>query len=386
MQLLNSTFPLREESPLSVAVTAALPTIDDTQELPVKLIHIDEIRKVAVKPLPVPHHPLLSDTDRVLMSRWSAIIKSSLAKGIGAIFELGDNLVAAKKAVGHGLFLVILKELVRFCPRQAQKYMRIASKRVIRNSNYAAVIPHTVSVLYPLSGLDDLTLVQGFERAKQRIKHGEKFNVDRLDSWYSLIPDLGQPKAEVKGMAKNSIRKGVQSAEEVKTLSTPAIVDLAHSEAQPNKANSMAGEGHHEPGSESVAQVTANAETPTPSDPVRATDSPIAQDRPTEAPDAEDTATSQNGLAIQAPSSHEPSTDKEAIQDQEAQIAANDDGNVVRISPPPQASTLTAEENAIAQHLVKAWNSSMNHAWLKSPKAVRLAFIAWLSKAEVVAA
>jgi hypothetical protein len=63
-----------------------------------------------------------------------------------AVVETGQLLITLKAAVGHGNFIALVKEELPFCPRTAQKLMRIA--RDVRIAKLLPGLPPIWSKFY----------------------------------------------------------------------------------------------------------------------------------------------------------------------------------------------------------------------------------------------
>ncbi len=66
------------------------------------------------------------------MTTWSSKITATLARGVGAIVEIGLQLIEAKNALGHGYFAQMVDKHLPFTLRQAEKYMRVANHGVLK--------------------------------------------------------------------------------------------------------------------------------------------------------------------------------------------------------------------------------------------------------------
>lgn len=90
-------------------------------------------------------------------SYWAARITASFRRGFESIIEAGQLIISAKETLPHGEFLAMVDGQLPFCPRTAQRLMRIASDPRILNAAHASHLPACWMTLYELTKLDDTT-------------------------------------------------------------------------------------------------------------------------------------------------------------------------------------------------------------------------------------
>jgi hypothetical protein len=96
---------------------------------------------------------------------WTTRILRAWAATLSGFVETGRLLIAAKKDLDHGEFLAMVEKDLPFGPRMAQKLMRVASDPRIRIGD--SQLPRSVTLLYEISRLDDLS----FRRQGARVAH-----------------------------------------------------------------------------------------------------------------------------------------------------------------------------------------------------------------------
>lgn len=94
---------------------------------------------------------------------WTSKILRAWASTIEGFFEVGRLLSKAKSDLGHGEFLAMVERDLPFGPRMAQMLMAVAADPRL-NANPGSLLPPSITTLYLLSRLDDLS----FKRALAR--------------------------------------------------------------------------------------------------------------------------------------------------------------------------------------------------------------------------
>ena len=82
---------------------------------------------------------------------WCAVAREAIETIIG----VGDDLIAAKRDLGHGEFLKMVRRDLPFGPRTAVSLMAIARDPRITNPNLMQCLPPSYATLYKLTRLDD---------------------------------------------------------------------------------------------------------------------------------------------------------------------------------------------------------------------------------------
>jgi len=94
---------------------------------------------------------------------WAKRISDDYDEARERFFGIGDNLVAAKEALAHGEFQLMVDAELPFSRSTAQRFMAIAQDGRLRNAAHATLLPADYTVLASLAGFDDKT----FEKALQ---------------------------------------------------------------------------------------------------------------------------------------------------------------------------------------------------------------------------
>lgn len=112
-----------------------------------------------MKPIPI------RKTDE---TRWAEKIRASLERSVGALIETGRLLSHAKKELGHGRFLDMVKAELPFSARTAQRLMSIAENPALSNTTNPSHLPNSLETLYELSRYepDELETALGNHRIK----------------------------------------------------------------------------------------------------------------------------------------------------------------------------------------------------------------------------
>ena len=340
---------------------------------------------------------------------WAAQIQSKLSASVAAIIEVGRLLLDAKKALGHGRYTKMVEANLPFGLRQAQKYASIARNEVLINSVHHGILPRSVNVLSQLASLGTETVLEIVTDVHTRLQNGEMVNTDSPGFWraYRVI--------FLKDASNCSFCKDVDDTEPETTqamaliASEPSSTDECGTVSTPNSSENGKGKGNPEAGEvepearentcpdksadDQDGEITGASATPTPSVHDSVPDNPGDEANTKELPPSkseqvtEGALDNQPGPTMQAPSSNEPPIDEGTAEGQGTQLAANDNGNVIRLGTPVQKGVSSdGADNAIAQQLVAAWKASMSGYWKKAPKTVRIAFIAWLERSKELAA
>lgn len=128
-------------------------------------------------------------------------IRAAVGRTVSAIFEIGDELLAAKAALAHGEFGKMVKRDLPFGERQAQKYMAIARCAALRNATPSSDLPANVALLYELSKLepDELRPVLGEIRRHKDSDPAEIIPAVLLSK--DIRRRLGRPHVTAQGVA-----------------------------------------------------------------------------------------------------------------------------------------------------------------------------------------
>lgn len=101
---------------------------------------------------------------------WAPRITAAWQKSHERTIALGNELIAAKAACGHGEFLRIFKgnenavsEPVPFGERYGEMLIAVASNSVLSNPKHAADLPCSASTLYELTKIDNEQLIAGIK-------------------------------------------------------------------------------------------------------------------------------------------------------------------------------------------------------------------------------
>lgn len=100
-------------------------------------------------------------------AKWADQINQRLRKGQEAIIAAGNELIAAKKALGHGGFGAMFKSgLVRTDQRTAEMLMRVAAHPALSNPSNCSILPHSLRSLDKLATLDVAVIERGIKAGK----------------------------------------------------------------------------------------------------------------------------------------------------------------------------------------------------------------------------
>jgi hypothetical protein len=93
---------------------------------------------------------------------WVAKISKALGYSAGWLVQTGQQLIEAKKALGHGGWLQLFEPgRLRFSVRTAEMLMKIARHPSMRNSQNLSFLPSSSTTLYELARADERTIQQG---------------------------------------------------------------------------------------------------------------------------------------------------------------------------------------------------------------------------------
>lgn len=290
-------------------------------------------------PAPNPQMNTPSDSPSVQeqMMTWSGKITATLARGVGAIVEIGQQLIEAKDALGHGYFAQMVDKHLPFTLRQAEKYMRVAKHEVLANPNFGSLLPRSITLLNKLSAMNKDDLYEVLKDVESRLITDPEANVDSQKFWGIYFPEPTNQSKDQPPPVRDTKPEQTGQGEE-----TPI---------EPNKAD----------------EIVNGTDQSTP-------------DQPTVAPEASNDAEDQG-----TPSTPTPAVGDEGTDNSPAPPGASDPNKIVNIAD-HQASkpnnTDSVEKDAQdAVRLVKIWESSMAGEWSKVSKTVRVKFIQWLQDA-----
>lgn len=88
---------------------------------------------------------------------WRHRIVASWHKSFEAVIETGDLIAAAKTALPHGQFQIMVRRELPFSPNTARRLMTIAADPRFRNTANQSRLPNSWGTLYELTKLDGPT-------------------------------------------------------------------------------------------------------------------------------------------------------------------------------------------------------------------------------------
>lgn len=156
---------------------------------------------------------------------WAQRINHKLDKAVDSLLQAGRDLIAAKRALGHGKFgSMFASGLVRLSQRSAEMLMRVAGHTALSNPNNGSVLPQSIHSLSRLAALD-------VEAVEQAIKAGEIKPTMTIADARKLVRQKqdGPPKrASEQTPAASSRRPEPDSPAEDKNVATtsPALFDV----------------------------------------------------------------------------------------------------------------------------------------------------------------
>lgn len=95
---------------------------------------------------------------------FAAGIAAAYADAVGAGFEVGRRLIAAKEGLDHGDFQAMIAADLPFGPRLAQMFMAVARDARLANTQRVSLLPDGIAARYALTRLDDAALEDAFDR------------------------------------------------------------------------------------------------------------------------------------------------------------------------------------------------------------------------------
>lgn len=102
-----------------------------------------------------PQSPAGTTTSTTTPEGWAKRINRRVGAGLAAFIQAGIELVAAKKALGHGGFGDLFKSgLVEIDQRTAEMLMRVAKHATLANPNNYSILPRSLNSLNKLAALD----------------------------------------------------------------------------------------------------------------------------------------------------------------------------------------------------------------------------------------
>jgi hypothetical protein len=135
--------------------------------------------------------PARASTDSsVLAHRIEAAHAQFVKSTVEGAVAIGRMLLAAKEALGHGKFTKMVEGL-SFGPRQAQRYLQIATNTILSNPSHGTLLPGSVRTLSELARLPDEILLA-------RLKDGSvtpRLERREVERW--LAPSVTVPRTVV---------------------------------------------------------------------------------------------------------------------------------------------------------------------------------------------
>ncbi|MDB6016338.1 MAG: hypothetical protein JWR19_827 [Pedosphaera sp.] len=131
---------------------------------------------------------------------WAVQINGHLMAGVEAFIKAGQDLLAAKRQLGHGKFNTLFApKMLRIDQRTAQMLMKISSHPVISKANNYAILPPALNSLYALSAVDELTFNRAIanHEVSPRMTLSEAKSLAKAlrPSYFKNTPDSGdEPK------------------------------------------------------------------------------------------------------------------------------------------------------------------------------------------------
>jgi hypothetical protein len=135
--------------------------ITNTPKLAHPVAPVTQTTKAAASTAIPPEPTALADAAQ---AKWADKINQRLRKGQEAIIAAGNELIAAKKALGHGGFGAMFKSsLVRTDQRTAEMLMRIAAHPALSNPSNCSILPHSLRSLDKLATLEVAVIERGIK-------------------------------------------------------------------------------------------------------------------------------------------------------------------------------------------------------------------------------
>lgn len=133
----------------------------NTSKLAHPVAPVTQTTKAAASTAIPPEPTALADAAQ---AKWADKINQRLRKGQEAIIAAGNELIAAKKALGHGGFGAMFKSsLVRTDQRTAEMLMRIAAHPALSNPSNCSILPHSLRSLDKLATLEVAVIERGIK-------------------------------------------------------------------------------------------------------------------------------------------------------------------------------------------------------------------------------
>ena len=266
---------------------------------------------------------------------WANKINTAYELGVANILAVGDELIAAKQALGHGNFEKMFTiRKVRFNKRQAEKYMRIARHSVLSDTNQSAFLPPKLNILYPLSGVSESTLLTVLAEIKAKSDQGEENKIDNRGFWEEYFPDLFQAAPALPGVQATP----ALTAPNPMATESQDGVEASVSEVAPEAAAMQT----------APAPMTSNLTLP------KSEASPAPEDAAEEVPESQD---------------NEVTADSEPA----VPLTQSDINNLkIPILPILDPKNLTRQETVQGYKLNQLWTKKMASEWCNYPAKIRL--------------
>jgi hypothetical protein len=96
----------------------------------------------------------------ILVSEWVARIDALIKKQQQIVFEIGDLLLKAKEALSAKHFVAVIRRSGLKSKSNAENYMRVASKTILRQLDRGHNLPHGVGALIDIAAWSDEEITQ----------------------------------------------------------------------------------------------------------------------------------------------------------------------------------------------------------------------------------
>ena len=107
-------------------------------------------------------------TKAVTRKQWAAKICAIHARTVQGVFQMGRELLAAKKNLPYGTFIAMVESDLPFGKRTAQRLMAIAADRRLAKAAQGSLLPAIWRTLYELHKLPDDALEQAITENPDR--------------------------------------------------------------------------------------------------------------------------------------------------------------------------------------------------------------------------
>jgi hypothetical protein len=162
-------------------------------------------------------------------------IRTEITKTAASVIAIGRELIAVKKALGHGAFGAWVQSECGFCLRSAQNYMGVAHRAGKKAS--VALLP--LATLYRMGGRRTTRWM--LNAAAERVAEGDEMTEAALERLYKMFLDSKARRVRRGGLDQNAvIRKserriaapsaGADAADE--GFKEPSAAELAEQRAQ----------------------------------------------------------------------------------------------------------------------------------------------------------